>query len=438
MEINTAKFNISFFFALLLCFMAIYTSNVILNLSYVALIVFYSSWSIYMGLAALLLILPLAGSTEIPYLDLICLSVFLFIYFFKALKERQLLPETKYNWKFAILLLVCLFSSIVTGYVEYIHVSFLFLVLFLFTLVIVKLISLRFENFVIIANALIYSGLVAAITSYVKIDQYKRLALAENVRDLANIVGLALILLVFVYFIKSESIKSYVAPKYALMRKLKWPIILILSIGLITTISRGAIIAVSAAIGVGLIFYLIKLNKLNFLKTFFYSLVILSIISVYLLYLDEIFDLINFRKELLISRFSETEVEGGAGIRRKIWEAGISGLEGNQILYGHGFSSFRMLATRNGYNFYPHSPFVDTLVTAGILGLLILLSFIKSIAKNIWRTSEPIVLAIFIYLILNYLTHGSMRSFSFWLVIGLGIGLGEYFRSTKRNKIIKK
>src|SRR5699024_4008377 len=127
----------------------------------------------------------------------------------------------------------------------------------------------------------------------------------------------------------------------------------------------------------------------------------------------KVLEKLNVRIDLLSDRLSNEGIEGGTAVRFKIWEAGISSLEGGQLLYGHGMSSFRMLALKNNIDFYAHSVFIDIITTTGFLVLFILVILYLSLIYKSFVLNNSIVLAIILFSILNYFTHGNITSLGF-------------------------
>lgn len=434
---NSSTFNILFIIAALFACLCVYTSSTPLFYAYAVIVLLYSVFNIKLGLMVYLLIAPMANVVENESLNLVFTPIFLLIYLNKIVSGKVQTNKIKILFAYAIIVITAFFSSIFSGYMEYIHVAILFILTFSVSVVITNEVKTKYENVFLIANSFITAGMIATVISFLKVEQYKRLALGDSIRDLANILGLGFVLLSIFYFSKIEIKDKIIASQFRLFRRFRWPIIIILTVGLVTTISRGAILAVAISMS----FYLSIILFRNFrkirLKWFLRTGITVSIVIIGAVYfMDNIFEAVNFNSDVLFSRFSDEEVEGGTGIRQKIWMAGISGLEGLELLYGHGYSSFRMLASKNGYDYYSHSPFVDTLVTTGILGLMVLLSLFYSVFRNAIKHRSVILGTLLIYLCLNYLTHGSMRSMGFWLVLGLCTGIGEYYN--KQIKIRKQ
>lgn len=429
-------FNTLFLIASLFACLCIYTASTSLFYAYAVIILLYSVFDIRLGLMVYLLIAPMTNVVENESLNLIYTPIFLVIYLYKLTSGKVQRNKTKILFAYSAFVLLAFFSSIFSGYTEYIHVAFLFILIFSASGVIINTIISKYENIILIVNSFITSGIIATIISFLKAEQYNRLSLGDSIRDLANILGLGFILLILFYFSKMQIKDRVVASQFRLFKLFRWPIVIVLIIGLVTTISRGAILAVIGAIlfHFGIILFQ-NIRKIRLKKLFQIGITVFVIIIGFLYFIDDIFQLVNFNSDILFRRFSDEEVEGGTGRRIEIWMAGISGLKGLEFLYGHGYSSFRFLALKKGYNYYSHSPFVDTLVTTGVLGLTILLSLFYSVFRNAIKYKSLILGTLLIYLCLNYMTHGSMRSMGFWLVLGLCIGIGENYNKQKKAKL---
>lgn len=423
---NPKKFNILFLFAVLFVAVSAATQNAILPYVYIGVLLVYSILDIRLGLSALLLILPIVGVLEGEYLALIYSPIILTVYIVKLVHKTEELRENNFKFFFILLSLLAYVGMLFTGYLEYSHVWMLLVLNFMIISIIIQQIINNKENVFLIANAFILSGVLATLTSFfLSGGEFRRLALGDSIRQLSNIIGLGFVLLVALYYFKNKPQNNpYVVLQYSVINKLKIPIIIVFILGLISTMSRGVLASVSISIFSLLAFTFYKNLKYLNMSKIVKGILVLGLLSwVVLNYGDTVLNKLNIQTEVLAGRLSGEEVEGGTSSRFKIWNAGISGLEGPEIIYGHGMSSFKMLANKKGYNYYSHSVFVDTLVTTGVLGLIVLLTMFLSLIRGVWWYKDIVIFSLILFSIVNYFTHGSITSSGFWYTIAICIGL---------------
>ena len=101
-------------------------------------------------------------------------------------------------------------------------------------------------------------------------------------------------------------------------------------------------------------------------------------------------------------------------------EETINQLEGFQWLMGAGLGNFRVLSPTNSY---AHSVYVDTFVTLGIIGLIILLGFMIATTINLIKKRDVLGLGLMVFLAVSFSTHGSLSNKYFWLILALCYGL---------------
>lgn len=428
---NPKKYNILFLLAVVYVAISAITKNTIMPYGYIAVLLAYSILDIRLGLSALLLILPIVGVLEGDYLALMYSPVVVLMYIVKLFNESEKLWKNNYKFFFIILSLLAFIGMLFTGYMDYSHVWLLFILNFLVISIIIQQIIKDEENVFLIANAFIIAGVLATLTSYfLSGGEFRRLALGESIRQLSNIIGLGLILLVGLYYFKKRPQNNlYVIPQYRIINRLKILIIIVFIFGLISTMSRGVIASVSVSILSLIAFAFFRnIKEFNIHAIAKGSLFLGLLFSLGLYYGNTVLDKLNIQTDVLAGRLSGEEVEGGTAARMRIWEAGISGLEGSEILYGHGMSSFKMLANKKGYNYYSHSVFVDTFVTTGILGIIVLIAMYLALIKGVLWYRDIVIFSLILFSIVNYITHGSITSSGFWYSIAICIGLLEFKR----------
>lgn len=425
---NPKKFNILFLLAVVYVALSAITQSTVMPYGYIAILLIYSMLDIRLGLNALLLVVPIVAVLNGNYLALIYSPIVVLIYIGKLVNESEILWKNNYKFFFFILSLLALMSMLFTGYMEYFHVWLLFVLNFLVISIVIQQIIKDEESIYLIANAFITSGILATLTSYfLSGGEFRRLALGESVRQLSNIIGLGIILLIALYYIKKKPKNNlYVIYQYKIINKLKVLFIIVFIFGLISTMSRGVIASVSSSIFVLIAFTFFKnIKQFNMQAIAKGSLFLGLLFSIGLYYGDTLLNRLNVRTDVLSERLSGEEIEGGTAVRMKIWQAGISGLEGPEIIYGHGMSSFKMLANQKGYNYYSHSVFVDTLVSTGVLGIITIIVMYLALFKRMLWYKDIVILSLILFSIINYVTHGSITSGGYWYAIAMCIGLLE-------------
>jgi O-antigen ligase len=191
-----------------------------------------------------------------------------------------------------------------------------------------------------------------------------------------------------------------------------------------STMSRGALIATSVSAGtVVLLSYARHVKAMNFLKVFQLTAIIGILVVTGFFFNTKLVDYFSFQSDVFSDRLSEDRMDGGVDIRQEIWAAGISGLEGGEIVYGHGLSSFRFLAKKSGIDYYAHSVYIDTITSTGLLGFATLLSLLIYLLYNIRKSKSKLSFALFVYLLFNYATHGTITSMLFWFSLALSLAL---------------
>lgn len=424
---NPIKYNTLFLLSLVYTVVLLYTQSETLAYGYAGIILVYSVINFDLGLMAYLMITPLTGALEISVFLSIAYSVIpCIIYSIKVLNGKEKLYKSSFGVYLILLSVLSLIAMLATKYFEYFHVLALLILVFSIAYIIVQRIMDNKENVYLIANSFIISGLSATIIPYLHSEmKFGRLALGDSIRQLSNSVGMALILLLVLYFFQKQFINSSIVKLQSkIVKRLRVPISIILVIGLTATMSRGVIFALGLGFVLLLGSYIYKNIKKRNLKPVLFVVALFFFIGfVFVNYGVLFLSDIGIESEKLIGRLSDTAIEDGTGIRQQIWKAGFAGLEGWQVLYGHGISSFKMLASQNGYDYYAHSVFVDTLVTTGFLGFSVLMLLLIKIAYKIIHSSDYTLLALFVFLIFGYITHGTIFSTQFWFLLSVIYGL---------------
>lgn len=404
---------------------ALITMSPILFYGYTVILLVYTILDFRLGLSVWIVIALLTGTLEEGNLALIYSPIIVGIYYLKVLNRTEKLYKSNFKFYVFALTFLCFISSLITGYLDYFHVLAVYILIFLASNIIAQQIIKNEENIFLIGNAFIASALIATVSSFFTSDDYSRLGLADSVRQLSNLIGTGLVLLVTLYFVKCKPYNDKInVNQYKFINRVKWGLIVALIAGLVTTVSRGSILATSLSVGVLLLLSFVEsLRRLKVKSLVKGGVILVTFATLTFAYGVRILESLNFRTEVLLRRFDTEEMEGGTGIRERIWEAGISGLEGSKIIYGHGVSSFRMLASKKGYDFYAHSVFVDTLVTTGLLGLSVLLLLLLSLFFKGVKYWDLVVIPILVFVVFNYITHGTMKSDGFWYLLAICAGL---------------
>ncbi|MCH4890652.1 O-antigen ligase family protein [Acidaminobacter sp. JC074] len=256
-----------------------------------------------------------------------------------------------------------------------------------------------------------YSMLLAVIATFVvllingDILGAGRIGIGGNVKKVANIVTPTILILTLQMYDKKS---MYYPEKYSLP---KLGVFLISSILLlIFTVSRGPILAIAISIIFVLLIHRNRIfNKKDYIK---FVIVIALFILVIALLLPFINSSItnNELERLYKDKWSENP-------RWDIWLGALSELEGSEFLWGAGLGLYQTLELISGHNYYAHSVYFDTLVTAGSIELLLLISFLGYHFRLIIKNKNLYGTGILTLIIVTYSTHGSMTgSQEFWVM----------------------
>ncbi|WP_271400418.1 O-antigen ligase family protein [Salinicoccus roseus] len=421
---NKSHLKIILFFAL-----AYLTTNFIglTNILYIfpLIILFSAMKSPILGISLWIITLPLGtfADDSIYHLNLGFLNIGLFIklFFIKRARVKGALIF------FAFSFILTMFLSILINDSFIISNYFLTINSFgMFFLTTIFLINYKDKN---IIDYIVLSFTIAAITMVVFIFRdfnsmimYDRLAFGGNVRKLANALGLP-ILLLSAYIINNNKANIKI-----LNKRIASILLIIFTTLLVLSASRGVIFSVSIAI---IIYFLLSLNSKRLLKnTFLYALPGTVILLM-------VFQNIDFGFQFQLDRILELTSNN----RSLIWSSTIKEFFNSNlfiILFGSGFGNFRLIAMdAYGVNTYAHSVFFDTLVSLGIVGFVILISFFILMVTKCIKTGNKLAFMILIYTILSFATHGQVHNVLFWLNVAIIYSLTNMNNLQGHSKLIR-
>jgi hypothetical protein len=419
---NSNKYHFFFLISIFYVFMSLILKNQYLFYGYSVFILIYALLDFKLGVSSWVLISLLTGISGNDLVSLLYSFILIFAFFIKITLKKEIFIKTAFL-NYLLLFIFLLFSSmLLSGYLDYFHVLIEYIFIFFISYILSQQIISDKENLFLISNAFIISAFLAIVSTILTGEGINRLGLGDSVRQLSNILGIGLVFLISIYYFGYKPKKNKKAIlQFNFINNIKLFLSIFLLLGLLFTVSRGSIIAsissILLLIGCKFLSNIKTISIIKFLIIIFLMIFILNIYSEY------IYGFFNLNFEILFKRFSAENLEDGSGIREQIWKAGISGLDGGQVFYGHGISSFRMLAMKNGYDFYAHSLFVDTLVTTGVLGLVLLIFILLRILILNFKLSDLLVYSLLCFLVLNYITHGTMKSQGFWYILGICSGI---------------
>lgn len=331
-----------------------------------------------------------------------------------ASKER--LSAKPYFSFILVVLFFVLLGTLTSGYYEYLNTVLIFISVSFVSYIFANQIIKNERNLHYIVMGLIAAALITFIVSFVASGgEFRRLTLGGlkryeggNVRQLANILGVSLVLLPLFFKRLNDSRHSSFA-----VRSLFYVLTIFLFIGLLLTSSRGVMLAVFLSIAA----YYITASKIS-LKNLFMILPVF--IGAYFLF-DVLIRWMEVGDSLLLleERFYDEAVEGGLDSRLRIWGAGLSNMSATNYLFGHGLASFRFLALQSGVDYYSHSVFVAILTDTGLIPFSLLLLLLTRIALNIKCNKTFIALPILIYAVVSHASHGGTNSTYFWLLLAI-------------------
>lgn len=273
------------------------------------------------------------------------------------------------------------------------------------------LLSLDKDNFRLIVYNIFISTLFVSLLSLLIFDS-QRLSLMGNVRSIANIVGLSIVLIFAILLEKKIylKIRKYTDKKQLVL----YLLLIIFFFFLLLTVSRGVILSVLFTIVLLAAFTMVKVTRIEFQKhqrkiVFIF---ILSFLTIFLLFtLGKELELIK----LLTKRFS---VKISDNVRWEFWSYAINSLDKIELFIGAGIGSFKSIVS-DKFNYYSHSIYVDILVSTGLLGLILNLLFFIYLFIKIIKEQRIVPFTILTFTLFSFFSHGSLSTKYFWLCIAL-------------------
>lgn len=303
-------------------------------------------------------------------------------------------------------------------------INFVFIMIISYLLIIVYINHPGFYKHFVLCFLL--SGLVALAVAVGGEGGMRRLALGDSVRQLSNVLSFSSTMTVLILMSYGRSLKKNF--KYLLIAGT-----VIFFAGLLLTVSRGAIIAflVSITVAFGLYLYLLPgvKKKAGVISRLLLFLII--IVSIGYNYFSN-----NFATsiDVISQRFQGDELSSGSGIRQYIWEKVLTSYNTWEWAFGTGVGGFRAKSAAVGVFFYSHSVFIDVIATSGVLALVVLIIYmLRNIVLSL-RGGLILPLGISVFIILNFISHGSITSLLFWIGIGLAKGAILYDTYSKKSK----
>lgn len=237
-----------------------------------------------------------------------------------------------------------------------------------------------------------------------------RIDLAGNVRVISNLYGINMILLAGSIMLKQNS--KYLIP-FKNFKTVAIALFLLNGVLLFLTVSRGVVISVLVSItAMYLACWFYKKSGIGFNKRYFIWIIVsaFSIGAIGINYFERIGGQMITR--LMLSPFED--------VRFSIWNQTINRLDGFEWFFGAGLGKFKDLSPISAH---AHSVYIDTFVSLGFLGLIILSGFILLTLVKVIKKRDILGLGLTMFLILSFSTHGSLSNKYFWLVFALCYGL---------------
>lgn len=348
--------------------------------------------------------------------------ILFFVFFIRLLIAKEKLLAKPYLSFILIILFFALLGTLTSGYYEYLNTTLIFFSVISVSYIYANQILKDEKNIYYVALGFLFSAIVTFMVSFVASDgEFRRLTLGGlsrydggNVRQLANVIGVSLVLLPLLY--KSLNDSDF----FGFSKKtLLYFLTVFLVVGLVLTNSRGVMLAVF----ISTTSYFILNSEMSFKNII---LILLALVGAYFIFNNLISYLsVSDSLSLLEDRFGEEAIEGGFSSRLKIWGAGLSNMSAANYLLGHGFASFRYLALQSGVDYYSHSVFVAVLTDTGLVPFILLMILFSRIALNIKKNKTFVALPIFIYSVISHLSHGSINSTYFWLLLAIAYAISE-------------
>ena len=278
-----------------------------------------------------------------------------------------------------------------------------------------------------------HASIVAAIiTVYIGLgtgDVSWRIAVGDNVRLLANSVGVALIFVVSA--LMQTSSKDHPTLPYQGSRASLLVIAIMCVASIAATVSRGvmaAIVIVLICSSIGSIVFNDSQSRLRTVARNGSVLLLVAVVGIVLVpYIDQLIAGGRLMERILLAWYNPEE-----NLRWTIWASAIGGMAQAEWIIGSGPGTFRALAQSAGYDFYAHSVYIDIFVSTGIIGVGVLLAYIMYVFWNVVNHKSVLGLALCLFLLIGFVTHGSASTKEFWVLLGTVSGLNYRYRIKAR------
>lgn len=197
--------------------------------------------------------------------------------------------------------------------------------------------------------------------------------------------------------------------------------LIMIVLGIVTTGSRGSILAI-----VGAMFYYVARKMPQLIKKKSFLLIVaVAIIAVY-----GVVDYIsNNMSDVLLRRFSiEALVADGGSGRSEIWRNYWTIFTTNPIrsLVGYGYGAGAGIYSRfYGLGRVPHNVYLQMLVECGVVGFILFIYMLFRIWKVLWRSNLYLAQSMFLIVIVEFLTIGFLDNKGTWNVFMLALLMTE-------------
>ncbi len=272
--------------------------------------------------------------------------------------------------------------------------------------------------------ALLLSGLVAIVYVFTGETDTNRLQIDGSVRQLSNILGIAVVFIGTTLILNNGELTKK-------MRIISMIGLFLLGFGLLSTVSRGVILATLLSIFTAILLLFFLQRRANKAISILSKLSAL-LLSLYLLLYDYIWTKYGVLFEILEKRFSEDNLDSGTGIREYIWTTVLKEFNTIELLFGTGLDGFLFKSYQIGVYYYAHSVFVDTVASGGILCILMLTGVILKNGINALRLKNVFSIVILLFTVLCFFSHGTVFSSLFWIGLAIAIGTNLTYSSKGR------
>lgn len=289
------------------------------------------------------------------------------------------------------------------------------LIVALFIVVVVVAVVKQYPESLPIMNEAYVLAVVSVFLSTLLTDSLfgvGRLSLGDSIRRIANVTSPALI------FLYLELILRPMKREIELFSRRRPTLVVLILLGLsvvvlLSTVSRGALMAVVATALLTLVYVALfirpRLNPVKALVTYAAG----SSIVIWAIGFVRANMSGNYLARIRVSSF-------GDNVRWDIWRKTIEQMNAYEYLIGVGPGKFRELALLGGYDHYAHSVFIDTFVSLGIIGLVLLSGFLVALLFSSVRKKDIYAFAVTVLMIWLYSTHGNLTgSLDFWTLSAL-------------------